>query len=180
MKIVKLLLLVIGILFLLMIIGAVLMGVLFIGNVGKEQDNRETVMTGGDKKALLLYQNSRGGLTKKVATKVAESLKNEGYTVTMNHPRSDLTYDLNQYDRIVLMTPVYAGQIAKPLTEYADNHDFAGKKVCAIVTGSSLEETTEIEGLKGHIQNAEILCAKKIKSADSDEVSNTMKEFLAQ
>lgn len=180
MKIVKLLLLVIGILFLLMILCAVLMGVLFIGNNSKEQANKETVVTGGNKKALLLFQNSRGGLTKKVADKVAESLHKEGYTVVMNHPRSNLSYDLNQYEAIVLMTPVYAGQIAKPLTEYADNHDFTGKKICAIVTGSAMEETGELDVLKEHIHNAGVLYTKKIKSADSDEASNAMKEFLAQ
>lgn len=180
MKIVKFILLVIGILFILMIIGVVLMGVLFIGNNNKEQTNQETVITGGEKNALLLFQNSRGGLTKKAADKVAENLKNEGYTVVMNHPRSDLTYDLNQYEAIVLMTPVYAGQIAKPLTEYADDHDFAGRKVCVIVTGSAMEETTELDGLKDHIQNAEVLYGKKIKSADNEEVSTVVKEFLAQ
>lgn len=180
MKIVKLILLVIGLLFLLMIICVVLMGVLFMSNNGKEQKNSETVFPGGAKKALLLYQDSRGGLTKKVATKMAENLKQEGYTVTMNHPRSDLKYDLNQYETIALMTPVYAGQIAKPLLEYADNHDFTGKKVCAIVTGSAMEETGELNELKGHIHNAMTLYVKKIKSADSDEVLNSVRDFLGQ
>lgn len=180
MKIVKFILLVIGILFLLMIVGAVLMGVLFIGNNTKEQSDQETVVTGGEKKALLLFQNSRGGLTKKAADKVAENLKSEGYTVIMNHPRSDLKYDLDQYEAIVLMTPVYAGQIAKPLTEYVDDHDFASKKVCVIVTGSAMEETGELDGLKDHIQNAEVLYGKKIKSAENSEISNAVKEFLAQ
>ncbi|RDU23517.1 flavodoxin family protein [Anaerosacchariphilus polymeriproducens] len=178
MNIKKIVIRTIGILFLLVVVAVASMAVLFLGVNSKEQKNQENVLEGvGSDKALLLYQDSRGGLTGKAAKNAAESLHKKGYTVVMNHPRADLTYHLDEYNLVIFMTPVYAGKVSEPLKQYADSQDFAGKKVCIIVTGNSEEDKGEVDEMKKHVKNADCLYGKKV---NSEKIDNVLGEFLEQ
>lgn len=169
-------------LFVLMIICLALAWVLFFSVNGKEQSNNEKRLQAQVQekgKVLILYQESRMGLTKKAVNLAAETFQAEGYSVVMNHPRGDSSYKLDDYDIIVLSSPVYVGEVSKPLVTFAGTKDFTGKKVMILLTGGDLSSTAEIEKVEKQIANAKYIKAIKVNKAD-DSVKNAIKEMISK
>lgn len=148
---------------------------------GKEQADQEQQFPADSagKNALVLYQGSRLGLTQKAAEFACSSLQGEGFSVTANHPRADSTYDPQEYDIVVLASPVYAGQVSEPLLRFADTQDFTGKNVLVLLTGSDLEETAELDAVKGKIRGANVLGGIKVDQADQ-RITDALKELMDQ
>ena len=147
---------------------------------GKEQADQERQFPAdsGEKRALVLYQDSRLGLTQKAAELACTTLQDEGFSVTANHPRADNPYDPQDYDIVVLASPVYAGQVSEPLLHFADTQDFTGKTVLVLLTGSDLEETAELAAVKGKIRGANVLSGIKVDQADQ-RIIDALRELIA-
>lgn len=140
---------------------------LFFSVNGKEQADQEAKFQAqnGRKNALVLYQESRFGLTKEAVDVACSALLEEGYSVTSNHPRADSPYNAQDYDIIVLASPVYAGQVSAPLLSYADRQDFSGKRVMILLTGADLEETAELNAVKETVHGASVIASMKVDQA---------------
>ena len=169
-----------GCIFFLIACGVIIAGVFFTVN-GKEQadQERQFPVEIGEKSALVLYQDSRLGLTQKAAELVCTTLQSENFSVTANHPRADSPYDPQDYDIVVLASPVYAGQVSEPLLRFADVQDFTGKTVLVLLTGSDLEETAELDAVKGKIRGANVLNGIKVDQADQ-RITDALKELIDQ
>ena len=179
MNVVKQIFKVLGLLLLLVIGCIVLVVVLFAGVNQKEQANKEQVLEGSGKRVLILYQESRMGLTKKAVNLAAKTFQEAGNQVTLNHPRKDLEYNLVDYDIIILASPVYAGQVSKPLFAYVENQDFSGKQVLVLITGSDMKTSGEIEFVSEKIKNPTILKGIKVDAADQ-RITEVVKQLLAE
>ena len=179
-KIIKILLILLASLFALMILCVALTWGLFLSVNGKEQANQETKMDGqGTGKVLILYQESRMSLTEKVVNATAETFQKEGYSVVMNHPRTDSAYDPQDYDIIVLASPVYVGEVSKPLIEYAGSKDFTGKKVMVLLPGGDVNTQTELAKVEDQIANASSIKAIKVDQT-GETLNNAIAELTAQ
>lgn len=166
---------------LLLVTAVILVMVLFFSVNGKEQANKEQYLSvdSSEKSALILYQESRMGLTKKAVEIAGSTLQNEGYSVTFNHPREDSEYNVQDYDIIVLASPVYAGQVSTPLLNYADTQDFTDKSVFVLLTGDDLKQTAELEVMKDKVTTAAALNAIKVDKAD-ERISAAIKELIGR
>ena len=98
--------------------------------------------------------------------------------MTANHPRQDSPYCVQDYDVVALLSPVYAGQIAKPLLQFAENQDFAQKKVLILLTGADPAETSELDTVKKSVHGAAVLSAAKVNQADQ-QVADTVREWIS-
>lgn len=142
--------------------------------IKSEQKNAEVILNeDGSKKALILYQDSLFSLTKKIINETSIMLSENDYSVTMNHPRSDLTYNVSDYDIVILATPVYASNVAKPILDYGKNNDFNNTSVIVIVTGQIIDETSEIEEIIENVNNP-----KEIKGIKINGITDDFKTFI--
>lgn len=159
----------------------VLVFVLFFTVNGKEQADKEIqhLVNPEQHTALILYQDSRLGLTKKAVELASTTLQLEGYSVTLNHPRSDSPYDVKDYDLVILSSPVYAGNVSTPLLNYAKMQDFAGVKVLVLLTGADLAQTAEIEAVKEKVTGAESVNSIKVDKVD-ERIINSVKEVIGK
>lgn len=179
-KIIKIILILLASLFALMLLCLALTWGLFLSVNGKEQADQETVMDGqGTGKVLILYQESRMGLTEDVVNAAAETFQTEGYSVVMNHPREDSAYAPEDYDIIVLASPVYVGEVSKPLIAYAGSHDFAGKKVMVLLTGGDVNTQTELAKVQDQLANASFVKAIKVDQT-GETLNSAVEELTAQ
>lgn len=164
----------VALVFVAFLVGFIILTSLSSNKIQSEQSNKEEILyQEGSKNALILYQDSLLGLTKGIIEETAKILGGEGYRVTLNHPRSDLTYKITDYDLVVLASPVYAKKVASPIMEYARNHDFTNTRVLVVVTGKLTEETSEIEEIMNEVNLKEEINGFKI-----DGIAEEYKDFL--
>ncbi len=71
--------------------------------------NKEYILEGGEKKALVLYQPSKHNTADKLNRLLAETLQKQGYEVTVNYLCRGERYFLEEYEVISLGSPVYMG-----------------------------------------------------------------------
>ncbi len=136
-----------------------------------EQKNVEQVVGDGEKKVLILYQDSVRDVVSRTLNGIVESFDENDCTITINHPRSDNTYQVSKYDLVVFLTPVYFGHISEPLQNFAKVQDFTDVNVVNIITGK-LEPSSEVELIEGCIENPKSMITMKIKEPD---MKNTQK-----
>ncbi|NLG04266.1 MAG: hypothetical protein GX567_10635 [Clostridia bacterium] len=176
MKVAKMVLFIILGLICIFIIFAVAMGAIY-GKINKtEQANEEVVLGSGEQQALILYQESKGSLVKRNMDRIADELIQKGYQVTMNHPRKDNGYQAEDYDVVVLASPVYARQISEPLCAYADSQDFSNTKVFLVVTGL-VESNDESKDLREHINDAIEIASIKTGKVEEKTIQ-TLEQLL--
>lgn len=175
MKIVKIVLIGIGILIVVLIVTAMIVFSIVNKANNKVYEPKEVVYKGHlDKKALILYQPSKGDTTENITKVVAKELNALGYIVVVNYPSENLTYNLNDYDVIAFGSPVYMGQTSKPLSQYIKDNKFTEKKVLIYLTGSSIEEMAELNKVEENLQKGNNVYKIKV-SKDQEE---KIKEFV--
>ena len=116
-------------------------------------------------------------MTQKAVELACSALQSEGFSVTANHPRTDSPYDPQDYDVVVLASPVYAGQVSEPLLHFTDTRDFTDINVLVLLTGSDLEETAELDAVKGKIRGANVLSGIKVDQADQ-RITDALKKLI--
>lgn len=144
-----------------------------------EQKDMEERIEGRDKQALILYQESMSSMVKDNVDAITVTLQKANYSVVSNHPRADSDYCIQDYDVIVLVSPVYARKLAQPLLDFADNQDFSGKKVYGVIVGMAKQNGQE-EMLKEHIQNAAQKEAFKVIGFDNTQMITNLEGFLSE
>ncbi len=107
--------------------------------IGQETVTPVSVANAGGStgKALLVYQPGLSSFTRKVTTAFAQGLVAAGWEVSTTTASSQAPAAVQNYDLIVLGSPVYGGAAAKPLTSYVERvADFKGKPVVIILTAA--------------------------------------------
>lgn len=155
--------------FVFMMAGVFVMWFLFFRINTVEQVYEESVWESqGNRNALILYQKSRFSLTQDTVICMAETLQKVGYSVVANHPRHDLLYEIQDYDLVVLCSPVYGGTVSQPLLDYASSHDFSGRNVVVVITGKDLSTDAEIGMVMDAVKGTDDINGIKTDRADND------------
>jgi len=91
------------------------------------------------KKALVVYQPSRGKLTSKIAEQIAKGMNEAGYEVTINYPGNHMDKNISKYSIVVFGSPVYMGQTSSVLADYMKSiKDLSKAKIFLFATGGQL------------------------------------------
>jgi menaquinone-dependent protoporphyrinogen IX oxidase len=130
------------------------------------------VIQGGEKKALVVYQPARTGITEKAAKQIAKALNDNGYEVTLDYPNGKLSTDVSKYSVLVFGTPVYEGKFSPVLGDYIKSvNDFSKKKIMLFSTGMTDESTNkELETIEGLLKGT--AAAQKVKFMTKDKTQN--------
>lgn len=131
-----------------------------------------------DKKALVLYQKTKHDTATNITTALAEELNSNGYTVTINHPSTKLSYNLDEYDFIAFGSGVYMGTTSQPLKDYIEKHSYEGKDVMVYTVGGSLDEKSDLNNLKEIVKRARKLDGIKVKKGEEDIIKKFVKKFI--
>ena len=152
-----------------MVAGVSVMGFCFFRIKTVEQKSEESVWASkGTGNALILYQKSRFSLTQDTVICMAEGLQKEGYSVVANHPRHDVPYEIQDFDLVVLCSPVYGGTVSRPLLDYTSSHDFQGQKVVVVITGKDLSTDAQIGMVMEEVKGTDDINGIKTDRADDD------------
>lgn len=127
----------------------------------KNWGNKEYILEGGEKKALVLYQPSKHNTADKLNRLLAETLQKQGYEVTVNYLCVGERYSLEEYEVISLGSPVYSGKISSLMGEYLEKKRPIRKKLIFFITGMLPYREKEFKGIieKAEEEN-EIFCIK--------------------
>lgn len=123
----------------------------------------------GEKMALLLYQPSNGKHNIALARSLAELVAARGYSVTVNYPSGQLTYDPAQYDLLLYGSPVYIGETSKALRNYIQSHPVTGKQILLFVTGME-KKAPELEALKLLLPDDNQIYSIKVAPSESEKL----------
>ena len=151
-------------------------------------------------KTLIVYY-SRSNITKKVAESIREKLDCDveevklevNYDGPVGYARgikdalqekivdlNPLEYDVEDYDRVILGTPVWASKSANPLISYIDNNKDKFKNVKILLTAGSSGFYSSIKQINNHT-GVDASKTLSIRTADvkNDKYLNKLDEFLA-
>ncbi len=80
-------------------------------------------------------------------------MNDNGYTVTINYPSEDLSYDLEKYDVILFGSPVYAEKVSKVLKNYMENNPVEDKEILLYSVEQNADDKNELNDLKEFISS---------------------------
>jgi hypothetical protein len=100
------------------------------------------------KRALVVFQPSRSGITDRAANEIAEGLVSEGFYVLADHPGEHLPENVDAYDIVVFGTPVYVGRPSGVLLEYMDRVLFGDHQRVYLFSTGSTQDTSEWESME--------------------------------
>ncbi len=160
---------------LLIIILLYLKSFLFLNN--KSNSPEEVILPGSKKKkALIIYQLSKHNTSKNAAMVISQELNKLGYSVTMNHPSNNLTYNLEDYELLVFGSAAYMGSPSKALLDYIKDNLFLHKKVLIYVTGLVPDDQRELEEIKEIIPKGNEIASIKISKNEEEKLKNFIKK----
>jgi menaquinone-dependent protoporphyrinogen IX oxidase len=120
--------------------------------INKEYKMEEIILGEGKKTALLIYEPSKHDTSKEVSMSVAQIMADHGYTVTINLPSSELSYDWDAYDLIAFGSPIYGGTVSPVLKDYVIRNPVDNKKILIYSMGLlSADNTTEIDEMNSWV-----------------------------
>jgi flavorubredoxin len=126
-------------------------------------------VTGNSKKALVVYQPSRGKVTTEIAEKIAKGINDSGYEVTVNYPGDHLPKDISQYSIVVFGSPVYVGQTSSTLAQYMNSvKNLSKQKILLFVTGGQLNNG-EVDKLEEQLVNVKATEKIGFKNGSNDD-----------
>ena len=143
-----------------------------------ELSSDEVILKGGDKQALIIYQPSKHDTAKNLSMALGEELQKQGYTVTINFPSEDLTYDIDDYDVIAYGSPVYASNVSPVLEDYITSLNMKDKKVIVYAVGMLTDETVELDNMISWISKDNAISVIKISKGEEDVASKFVVDTL--
>lgn len=99
-------------------------------------------------KALVLYCPSLHDSVDVVKNCIVEKLYEKGYTVFSNFPSTEFRYNLDEFEVICFISPVYMRNVSRQLSEVMVSSDFRRKKVLIISVGKEMSVKKELEYMK--------------------------------
>lgn len=147
----------------------------------KELKPNEIILEGTNgKKALVLYQKTKHDTATNITMALANSLNKLGYTVIINHPSSELKYEMKDFSVLAFGSGVYMGGVSIPLTNYMEQTDMTGKQVIVYAVGENMEETAEVDLLMSKVQGTETKTGIKVKKGQEKKIADFVTEFISE
>ena len=174
---VKILIAVVAVL-VLVIAGALIWYFTTINCIKKVHTPNEAAFGTGDMRALVIYEPSKHDTTKDMSTLLAETLADNGFTVTVNYPSSQLAYRWEDYDIIALGSPVYVKEVSPVLKEYVLNNPIEGKRIILFATGFETDETLELAEMASWVSSNNSVVSIKVSKDDGERLVAFIKENL--
>lgn len=171
-------LIVVGAILVLVIAGALAWYFTTISSIKRVHAPNEATFGTGDMRALVIYEPSKHDTTRDMATLIAETLADSGYTVTVNNPSSQLTYRWVDYDIIVLGSPVYVKEVSPVLKDYVLNNPIEGKRIFLFATGFETDETLELAEMASWVNTNNLVASIKVSKEDGERLVAFIKENL--
>jgi menaquinone-dependent protoporphyrinogen IX oxidase len=148
-------------------------------SINKEYKSNEIVFGQGDKSALLIYEPSNHDTAKEVSMSVAQIMANHGYTVTVNYPSKELSYDWKKYDVIALGSPIYMGKVSPVLEAYVKRNPVENKKFLIYSMGAlPVDDTTEIDEMNSWISSNNNVFKTKCKVDERATFESMIEEAM--
>ncbi len=122
------------------------------------------------KKALIVYQPSRSGITDRIANAIAEELNESGYYVYMDHPGDHLPINIAEYKVVMFGSPVYVGRPSGALLTYMQRAVFDEKQNIYLFVTGGVKDSPEWESMENAIQGKAVAKDRKKFLMDADEV----------
>ncbi|MGB4660031.1 MAG: flavodoxin domain-containing protein [Mobilitalea sp.] len=174
----KIILSILGIFLIVVVVG---IGILYstVSSINKEHKTEEVVIGEGEKTALLIYEPSKHDTAKEVSMSVAQIMADNGYTVTINFPSSELSYDWANYDVIALGSPIYMGKVSPVLEDYAKRNPIENKNLLLYSIGSApVDNTTEIDEMNSWFSSNNNIVKMKCKIDERATFENTIEKVM--
>lgn len=147
--------------------------------INKEYKANEIVLGEGEKTALLIYEPSKHDTAKKVSMSVAQIMADHGYTVTINFPSSELSYDWEAYDVIAFGSPIYGGKVSPVLKDYVERNPVENKKILIYSMGLlSVENTTEIDEMNSWVSANNDIFKTKCKTDELEAFESLIEKAI--
>lgn len=158
--------------FIVLIIAVVLGFSWFVKANNKDYGDHNQVLTSekqNAKKALVVYQPSRGKTTNKIAESLAKGINQSGYEVTINYPGKHMSKDISQYSIVVFGSPVYIGKTSTTLSDYMKSIKISdSQKVLVFVTGGELSNG-ELDKVETQLGSRKATEKVGFKNGEKDE-----------
>lgn len=175
-------------LFAVFIVGVVAFGaVIFLDLAAYTSTGSETLTPSGMAfgKALVVYDVGLSGAAKEAASKIANQLQANGYTVTVAGIKSSAAANTSDYDIILAGGPIYAGGPTSSVKDFLSNLDTSqGAKIGVFGSGSGPQEQSDIDQIKGAIANlsngSALSDAIVVKIGSGEDLNARSADFVAQ
>lgn len=114
--------------------------------VGEFRVGRKQIINIINMKTAIIYY-SKKGTTQKVAKIISEKLNSEEDLINL---KQNTPLDISSYDRIIIGTPIYAGNSSKKVKKFitANQHHLLKKEIGLYVCGMEKEEEKQREELE--------------------------------
>lgn len=147
--------------------------------INKEYTMEEIVLGEGEKTALLIYEPSKHDTAKEVSMSVAQIMADHGYTVTVNYPSSELSYDWKTYDVIAFGSPIYGGKVSPVLKDYVERNPVENKKLLLYSMGlAPVDNTAEIDEMNSWVSANNDIFKTKCKTDEREAFESIIEEAL--
>ena len=123
------------------------------------------------KRALVLYVPSKHDSATVVKDNVVRKLISKGYTVHINFPSVESSYDYSNFDFICYITPIYMKRVSRSLCEVMVSSKYQNKKVAIISVGGQLNSKDELNYMKKLLDPVNSVSLLKVKK-DNIKVLN--------
>jgi menaquinone-dependent protoporphyrinogen oxidase len=125
-------------------------------------------------KTLILYK-SKKGMTKKLAELVSQELKSAAL-----YNLNDFNGELNDYEKIIIGSPVYIGKIDKQIKKFIDLNfpSLKTKSTRFFLCGMNYDNTQDVVGLNFSAEQAKTFKIDYIGGAYNFEKLNFLQKFI--
>ena len=129
----------------------------------------------------IVYHPGMSKFTTKVLKELAENIAGDNYKVTLYCAGKDLQINLQDARTIGFASPVYAGLIRPPLSDFIQRNEFSGMKCFVVLTGGN-KESIDVDTAKAakliEEKGGKIIGKEKFITSDKeDELQDKIKLF---
>lgn len=132
----------------------------------RDYDSREKVIGNGFKNTLVLYQPSKHNSVNIVCRYIVEGLAGKDYKTTINYLNTFSLYSIDNYELIVLVSPVYMGRVSPRIKEFVSGQLIKNKTILLCSVGLILDEVKETDEIVKLIDESNKLI--RIKTNDRE------------
>jgi menaquinone-dependent protoporphyrinogen IX oxidase len=110
---------------------------------------------------------------------VAQIMADHGYTVTVNCPSSELSYDWKTYDVIAFGSPIYGGKVSPVLKDYVERNPVENKKLLLYSMGlAPVDNTAEIDEMNSWVSANNEIFKTKCKTDEREAFESIIEEAI--
>ncbi len=134
----------------------------------------ETIIKGDgkNKKALILYVPSKHDSAEIIKNNTAQKLVQKGYTVHINYPSSESSYNYDEFEIICYISPVYMSRVSMPMCELMISSNYQKKKVIIISVGLEMDKKEELNYMQKNLNQLNEFNLIKVKKEDIKKLND--------